>query len=182
MRRDRSEMRIAVGRAYIKLDSAAIAQQFLVGFPLMRVIEHHDGVHLAPARQFAQRVIHEQSAAVSWRTNRDRARRRVPAAAPGWTEAAKSGRGSKPAACGGTLRNHPQLPDHAHSSGTAAARGSCRKARRMPEALVRVGEFPDHAVTIAPAKAKKKCDVSRSQPWMFFQQKSRKFFRRTDWM
>ena len=63
-------MGIAIGGPDIKLDGAAIAQQFLIWLPLMRIIEHHDGMHIAPARQLAQRVIHEQAAAMRRGTDR----------------------------------------------------------------------------------------------------------------
>ena len=69
VRRDGSEMWIAVGRSHVEFDGFAVAEQFFVGRALRSVIEHHDGVYFARSRQFAQRVIHEQAAAVRGRAD-----------------------------------------------------------------------------------------------------------------
>ena len=60
--------------------------------------------------------------------------------------------------------------------------GRLRNARQMPARFGLSGESPNSASTRAPAQVHAKCAHKRGHSWMFFQENSRKFFLRTDWM
>ena len=69
VRRDGGQVRITVIAMHHELDALAELPQLFVGLALAFVIEHHDRMDIAAARQFPQRVIHEDATAVGGRAN-----------------------------------------------------------------------------------------------------------------